>query len=84
MSHIAQIETKVAGIPCLIGVLSYSKVKGSFSRSASSDMDYHGYVESEWELLDRKGYKATWLERKMNDQISDNLKEQISNYFKEE
>ena len=84
MSHIATIETKVAGIPCLIGVFSYRKVKGSFTRSAFSDMDYHGYVESEWELLDRKGYKATWLERKMNDQIRDNLEEKISDFFKGE
>ena len=84
MSHIAQIETKVAGIPGLIGVFSYSKVRGSFSRSAPSDMDYHGYVESEWELLDRKGYKATWLERKINDHINDNLEEQISDFFEGE
>lgn len=76
MSHIATIETKVAGIPCLIGVISYSKVRGSYNEPSSTETD--------WELLDRKGYKATWLERKMNDQISNKLEDQISDFFEGE
>lgn len=41
MSHL--IESRVAGIPCLIKV----------------DTNWC------WEVLDRRGYKAQWLERKL-------------------
>lgn len=76
----AVIETKVHGIPCQIGVISYDHVKGSFNYSASSDLDYYGYSESDWELLDRRGYAARWLERKAD---FNKIEEIISNYFKE-
>jgi hypothetical protein len=30
-----------------------------------SDWDCYGYTHIEFDVLDRKGYKAPWLERKM-------------------
>ena len=79
--YIAEIEHRVCGIPCLIGVTHYDRVKGSYSYNAPSDLDYYGYSESEWEILDRKGYKAAWLERKMTDYDRDNVEEAISGHF---
>jgi hypothetical protein len=65
MTYLAEIESTVAGIPCLIGVTEFSSVRGSYSYNAPSDMDYYGYTESCWEVLDRRGRPAAWLDRKL-------------------
>ncbi len=65
MTYFAEIESTVAGIPCLIGVTEFSSVRGSYSYNAPSDMDYYGYSESGWEVLDRRGRPAAWLDRKL-------------------
>lgn len=80
-NFIAEIEHTVCGIPCLIGVIDYSRVRGSYSYNAPSDMDYYGYTECDWELLDRKGYRANWLAKKMTSRDEDSINEAISNYM---
>ena len=72
-----QIESHIQGIPCLIEVMTCTVVKGSHSYNAASDWDYHGYSEIEFEVLDRKGYKAAWLERKMTPEDKDRIEQQI-------
>lgn len=79
--YIAEIESRVAGIPCLIGVTHYESVAGSYSYNAASDMDYYGYNDAEWEVLDRKGYKAAWLERKLTARDHDRINAEIDQYF---
>ena len=65
------IITTVAGIPCRAVVHHIEIVKGSYSYNAASDVDYHGYQEIDWELCDRRGYTAPWLQRKLTpDDIS--------------
>ena len=67
MAYLATIEHRIAGIPCLIGVRDFVKVQGSFSFNAPSDLDYSGYTEMSYDVLDRKGLIAAWLERKVTD-----------------
>ena len=81
MSYIAEIETRVAGIPCIIGVTEYECVKGSYSYHAASDWDYYGYTECEFDVLDRRGRKAAWLERKLTDKITREIEKEIAEYF---
>ena len=81
MSYIAEIEHRVAGIPCLIGVIDYDRVEGSFSYDAPSDIDYHGGTECDWEILDRRGRPAPWLARKITPRDQDNINEAISNFM---
>jgi len=81
MTYIAQIESYVAGIPCIIGVVDYTSVKGSYSYHAASDWDYHGYTESEWEVCDRRGRPAPWLARKLTDKIEREIEKEIAEYF---
>jgi len=81
MSYIAEIESRVAGIPCIIGVTHYECVKGSYSYHAASDWDYHGYTECEFEVLDRRGRKAAWLERKLDDKMTQEIESEIAEYF---
>lgn len=76
------IEANICGIPCLAAVINFTSVKGSFSHNAPSDVDYYGYEEIDYVILDRRGYRARWLERKIEnddsairDLISKNMNE---------
>ena len=60
------IEVRVCGIPALADVTLYNVVKGSFRWDEVSDLDYRGYTELEFDLYDRRGYRAKWLEAKMH------------------
>lgn len=71
------IESRIAGIPCLIDPTRCMVVKGSYSYNAPSDHDYYGYSEIEFDVYDRKGYPATWLENKMTDADRERIEEQI-------
>ena len=83
-SYIAEIESRVAGIPCLIGVSHFDCVRGSYSYNAASDMDYYGYSESEWDVLDRRGRPAAWLERKLTDDDRQRIEQEIAEAMTEE
>lgn len=83
MTYLATIETRVRGIPCQIGVISFDHYEGSFSYNAPSDLDYSGYSESDWVLLDRKGYKASWLEHKLTERDIEEIETEIFNNFVE-
>lgn len=78
MTYIAEIETRVAGIPCIVGVTHFESVGGSYNYNAASDWDYHGYTECEFDVLDRRGRKAPWLERKLNDKIIREIEQEIA------
>jgi hypothetical protein len=84
MSYITEIESRVAGIPCLIGVTHFDSVQGSYSYNAASDMDYYGYSESEWDVLDRRGRPAAWLERKLTDDDRQRIEQEIAEAMTEE
>jgi hypothetical protein len=84
MTYLAEIESKVAGIPCLIGVTEFSVVRGSYSYNAPSDMDYYGYTESCWEVLDRRGRPADWLERKLTDADRSRIDQEIEEAMTED
>lgn len=64
--YIEVIPTTVKGIPAQLGVVDF--IDQPPDRSCwDSDMDYNGYTEVEFELLDRKGYPAAWLGKKLTD-----------------
>jgi hypothetical protein len=79
--YLAEIETRVAGIPCVIGVVDYISVAGSYSQNADSDWDYHGYSESDWVVLDSRGRPAPWLERKLTPTLVDQVEQEIREHF---
>ena len=71
-------ESTIAGIPCGIVVDYYVCVppfQGSAHLCDSSD-DYYGFTEFEYTVLDRKGYKAAWLEAKATSKDGDRLCEE--------
>jgi hypothetical protein len=79
-----EIESRVAGIPCIIRVTYFESVRGSYSYNAPSDMDYYGYTESEWEVLDRRGRPAAWLERKLTDADRSRIDQEIEEAMTED
>jgi hypothetical protein len=80
-NYIAEIKARVAGIPCIIGVIEYESTAGSYDYNAPSDWDYHGYSESEWEVCDRRGRPAPWLAKKLTDEDESEIEKQIAKYF---
>lgn len=79
-----EIESRVAGIPCIIRVTHFESVRGSYNYNAPSDMDYYGYTESEWEVLDRRGRPAAWLERKLTDADRSRIDQEIEEAMTED
>ena len=52
-----EIETRVAGIPCIARVTHYFRQaphRGG-AHTCDSDLDYYGYTECEFDILDRRG-----------------------------
>ena len=49
-----------------------------------SDSDYYGDEEVEYSVLDRKGYPAAWLERKLTPKEHSRITEEISQVMAEE
>ena len=74
MNALFTFKSTIAGIPCQIEVTSLDVVRGSYSPYADSDLDFYGYVdEFDYNVLDRRGRPAPWLERKLTDADKDRL-----------
>ena len=69
------METRICGIPCLVEVTysHYTRPWQGSAHNCPSDIDYYGGWEVEYEVLDRRGRKAEWLERKMTPADHDRL-----------
>ena len=79
--YLAEIEATVCGIPCIIAVTDYEGYKPAYisgppENCYPAEGGYGDYV-----LLDRKGYRAGWLERKVRDERE--IQDQIFSYFEE-
>jgi hypothetical protein len=73
------------GIPIQIAVESITVVgrwNGPISR-CPSDWDYHGYRETEYSLVDRKGYLGDWIRKVITDDDKTLIEERIFERYKE-
>lgn len=80
------IDHRIAGIPCQIEVTYFRRQKpwrGSAHTCPSSD-DYYGYTECEFNALDRRGYPAAWLDKKVTDADRQRIIERITAYYEDE
>lgn len=80
-SYLAEVPCRVQGIPCLIGVTHYNAVRGSYSSNAPSDLDFYGYVECEWDVLDQRGRPAPWLAKKLTADDTDQINAVIADHM---
>lgn len=71
-------DTRIAGIPCQCKVFAIYPAKPIYVHDKG-----WGYTEPpepasfDYQILDRKGYPAPWLEKKLNDQTRYDLEEEI-------
>ena len=71
-------ETKIQGIPCKCQVLWITKgMSAVLYGSGAGDIHPPELPEFEFRVLDRKGYKAPWLERKMTEADNERLQEEF-------
>lgn len=75
------ITTSIQGIPCQVEVTkaSYQKPWGGSKYTCPSDWDYYGGAyDVEYEVYDRKGYRAKWLEDKITAEDNKRILEDIN------
>ncbi len=68
ITYLEQVPVRARGIPALAGITYYDyqpPFRGSPYLCDCSD-DYYGHEEVEWDLLDRRGKPAPWLDRKLS------------------
>jgi hypothetical protein len=76
-AYVAEIEdVKVCGIPCIIAVTDYDKYTPYCYPAEGGTGEYH--------LLDRRGYRATWLEAKVERFEEECIQELIYQYMEGE
>lgn len=75
--YVAEIDARVCGIPCKIGVLCYEPYSPAYlygppERCFPAEGGYGDY-----ELLDKRGRRAQWLEKKIDSNEEIHIQEQI-------
>lgn len=59
------MQTRVQGIPCQVEMTGGYYQKPDYS-TLDSDVDYYGgWFDVDFEIYDRRGNRAMWLEKKM-------------------
>ena len=74
------LKAKIQGIPCQVRVLQFSHQK-PLGPWCDSDWDCYGYTEIDFEVLDRRGYSAPWLTKKMTQDDVRNIEMEIQDRF---
>jgi hypothetical protein len=60
----ALFETKIAGIPCIAAVTYYEPGLPAYLSGNPDDAQPEDAPDIDYVILDRRGYKAAWLEKK--------------------
>lgn len=76
------LETTVSGIPAIARVTRYFRQR-PLGPSADSDLDCYGYVTCEYDICDRRGRPAPWLERKATEQDRSRIEDEIATAYEE-
>ena len=79
-----EFHSKVCGIPCIVKVITYRKaVPVKIWGSGMGDCDPPEPEEFEFQLLDRKGYSAAWLESKLTPADEQRIYEDFHTHLEE-
>lgn len=77
------IPTQIKEIPAQLGVIACN-ITPPNPYTWDSDVDFHGDTEVEFDILDRKGYQAKWLENKLSSYDWEDLANEVLQYMEKE
>jgi hypothetical protein len=81
---VTEFESRVCGIPCIIRV-KYWEVYIPAQRSGPPERCYpEEGGEGDWEILDRKGRPAAWLEKKLTESDRQRIDAEIFNHMEKQ
>lgn len=79
--ELGEFEHRVCGIPCIVAVTSWEAyVPAKVSGPPESCYPEEGGC-GEWEIRDRRGRPAPWLERKLDDKERQRIDELVFEYM---
>jgi len=67
------IEARIQGIPCQVQLDYYEPVTPAYRRGHPDNWEPESGGELRWSVLDRRGYPAPWLVRKLTDKDADHI-----------
>jgi len=76
-----EFESTVCGIPCIIRVTYWESYRPPYLGGAPENCYPSEGGEGEWEILDRNGRPAPWLEAKMTDSERVDLDDEVFEYM---
>lgn len=79
--YIAEIESRVCGIPCIIGVVDYEAYVPAYISGPPENCYPSEGGEGDYEILDRRGRPAPWLAKKMTANDEDRVLAEIYKYM---
>ena len=80
----SEFESTVCGIPCIICIKSWDGYRPSVIRADPGDSYPEEGGCGEWEVLDRRGRPAPWLEVKLTEAERVRIDEEVFNHMENE
>jgi hypothetical protein len=78
------IDVRVCGIPAIARVLHYRPYEPAYRRGHPDNWEPASPPEIDFEILDRRGRPAPWLERKLTDAERERIERELIEYLEAE
>jgi hypothetical protein len=78
------IDVRVCGIPAIARVLHYRPYEPAYRRGHPDNWEPASPPEIDFEILDRRGRPAPWLDRKLNNEARARLERGLIEYLEAE
>jgi len=72
-----EFESTVCGIPCIIRVTDYESYVAAYTTGLPENCYPSEGGCGDWEVLDRRGRPAAWLERKLTDSERSRIDDEV-------
>lgn len=78
------VEINVCGIPAIARVLHYRPYEPAYRRGHPDNWEPDSPPEIDFEILDRRGRPAPWLERKLTDAERERIERELIEHLETE